>query len=75
MISRHAIQRYQERVANVPDEAVIASLSCPALKAAMAWARTCTVRLGTGHRCIVIDGVVVTVITPERRPPRIKRPV
>lgn len=59
-ITAHAVERYQQRVANLPDDAVIQALNSPAiLTAIQIGARA--VQFGTGHRAIIADGKVVTV--------------
>lgn len=59
-VTRHAIERYQERVADVSDEQAEAALSSPAIQAAASFG--CEyVRLATGHRVVVKDNAVVTV--------------
>ena len=64
-VSHHAIQRYQERVANVPEDQARAALSTRAIQiAARVGARF--VRLGTGHRVAIDDRVVVTVLPAMR---------
>ena len=62
-VTRHAIHRYQKRVANLPDEQVIEALSTPAIKQAVAFGAA-SVILGTGHRVIISGGKIVTV-TPK----------
>lgn len=62
-VTTHAIERYQERVSNVPDADARAALSCPAvLKAAEIGAPF--VKLGTGQR-IVLDGQRVVTVLPS----------
>ena len=63
-ITRHAIQRYQERVANLPDEQVRVVLSCPAVKTAIAFGAH-VVRLGTGER-VILEGANVVTVLPRR---------
>lgn len=59
-VSQHAIERYQQRVADVSEAEAEAALSTPAIKAAAAFGAE-FVRLGTGHRVTLQNGVVVTV--------------
>lgn len=60
-ISPHAIHRYQERVANISDEAAHDALDTKAVRLA-AQIGAPYVKLGTGHRIVVEDWVVVTVL-------------
>lgn len=60
-ITGHAIQRYQERVENIPDDQVRAKLSTKAFTAAAAMGCT-TVRLASGHRVKIKSGSIVTVL-------------
>ena len=64
-ISHHAIQRYQERVANVPEDQARAALSTRAIQIAAKFGAR-FVRLGTGHRVAISDSVVVTVLPAMR---------
>lgn len=61
-ISSHAISRYQERVADIPEADVIAAIYTPAVRTAMAIG-ACFVKLGSGHR-IVIEGKRVVTVLP-----------
>lgn len=63
-VSYHAIQRYQERIANVTDDEARAVLSTPAIQAAAKFGAM-FVRLGTGHRIAIQNMTVVTVLPPE----------
>lgn len=63
-VSHHAIQRYQERVANVTEEQARAALSTRAIQIAAKFGAR-FVRLGTGHRVAISDSVVVTVLPIE----------
>lgn len=60
-VSAHAIQRYRERVADMPDEQIIVALSGKAFTACAAIGRGAVV-LPSGHRAIVDNGLVVTVL-------------
>lgn len=60
-VTDHAIQRYRERVTDVPDEQIVAALSGKAFAACSAIGRGAVV-LPTGHRVIVDNGIVVTVL-------------
>ncbi len=64
IITTHAIQRYQERIANVPDDQARAAMNTHATRTAIAFGAP-FVKLGSGHR-IVIDGdTLVTVLPPQ----------
>lgn len=66
IITHHAIQRYQERVANVPEPDVIAALSTPAIEAAARFGN-CNVRFAGGWRAVIIDRVVITVLPGKEK--------
>lgn len=62
--SHHAIIRFRERVADLPDAEIIAALTSPALtKAADFGAHY--VRLGTNQRVVIEEGVIVTVLPAD----------
>lgn len=63
-VTAHAIERYQERVANVPDEEARVAICSPAVLKAAEFGAT-YVRLGTGQRIVIEDGRVVTVLPAE----------
>lgn len=74
VITAHAIERFQERVANLPDaeaRQALLDLAGPALQFGAPF-----VRLGTGQRIVIANGRVVTVLPKEtylsslRRRPR-----
>ena len=65
-VTRHAIDRYQERVANVPEDAARRALSTVAIRTAADFGAE-YVRLGTGHRVVINCGSVVTVLEPRHR--------
>lgn len=65
-ITRHAIERAIERgIARTEAEAE-AALNSPAVHKALAFGAP-FVRLGTGHRIVVTDGAVITVLPPDTR--------
>lgn len=66
-VTRHALDRFKQRVGAVTDAEAEAALSCPAIMVAIEIGAPC-VRLGTGHRAIIEGGFVVTVIPPESKP-------
>lgn len=63
-VSRHAVDRYRERVADLPDEAICAELSKPAFDAA-AKVGAPFVKLPSGHRALMRGDVVVTVLPKD----------
>lgn len=60
-VTRHAIERYQERVANVSDDDAREALSTRALQVAAQFGAR-FVRLATGHRVLVENGCAITVL-------------
>lgn len=73
-ITGHAIERFAERVANIPEAEIIRELDTPAIHAAIAFAkqRECFVKLTTGHRAVICEGKVVTVNPlPKRKKMRV----
>lgn len=76
-VSAHAVERYRERVRDVPAETIHAVLAGPAVRAAVAFGAR-YVKLGTGHR-VVLDGATVVTVLPARSQdwrmdPRLERP-
>lgn len=65
-VTNHAIERYQQRVANVSVAEAIAALSGPAFQIAHKIGRG-AVRLPSGHRAICLNGVVTTVLPKGTR--------
>ena len=63
-VSKHAIDRYRERVAPVSRAEIRRILSGPAIERAIAFAAR-FVRLGTGHRVCLVDNRVVTVLPKD----------
>lgn len=59
-ITTHAIERFQQRIANLPADEVRARLSTPAILAAVKLG-TCQVKLPSGHRAVIAHGRIVTV--------------
>lgn len=68
-VTRHAIERYQERVENVPASEVWKRLSTNAIKIAIEMGAS-SVKLPSGHKAIISpkDGVITTVIRKEGKP-------
>ena len=59
-VTRHAIQRYQQRVRAVSDDEAITALTTPAIVIAANFGAK-YVRLGTGHRVVIQNRAIVTV--------------
>lgn len=79
LITQHAVQRYQERVANVPEDQARAAMSSRTVDLADAIGAP-FVRLGGGQRLVLEDHKVVTVLprdtwtgTLDRRRVRARR--
>jgi hypothetical protein len=60
-ITLHAIQRYQQRVENVPAAIVVERLCGPAFECAMRMGKA-SVILPQGNRAVIQDGAIVTVL-------------
>lgn len=63
-VSRHAMDRYRERVADVPDAVIFAALSKPVFDRAAAIGAP-FVKLPSGHRALIRGDVVVTVLPKD----------
>ena len=63
-LSDHAALRYQQRIADIPRDAIEQAIDTPAFRAAMEIGARAVI-LGSGHRAIIKDGVVVT-FTPGK---------
>lgn len=61
VVTRHAMDRYRERVANVPDVQIFKALSGRAFDVA-ARIGAPFVKLSSGHRALIKDGAVITVL-------------
>jgi hypothetical protein len=64
-VTQHAIERYQERVANLPEDQVRQILSSPFINTAADFGAI-YVKLATRHRVVIEDGFIVTVLSKER---------
>lgn len=64
IVTRHAVERYQERVENVPEIIVRQRLAGRAFETAIAIGAK-YVRLGGGHLAVIDSGKVVTVLARE----------
>jgi hypothetical protein len=67
-ITRHAIERYRERVEPVDEGTALARLRSPVISKAVAFGCG-SVKLPGGQRVVIEDGCVVTVL-PRKRPCR-----
>lgn len=66
-VTLHAIERYQQRVEDVPAAVVVQRLRGPAFDAAMEIG-DCSVILPTGARAIIHDRAVVTILPrPDKK--------
>lgn len=63
-VTYHAVSRYRSRVAPVSYEDALAALSSPTIQRAADFGAP-FVRLGTGQRVVIANGVVVTVLPAE----------
>jgi hypothetical protein len=72
-VTRHAIERFQERVENLPEPEVLERLDTPATRAAASLQAECHVRLPTGQRIAVKDNTVVTVLPAEQYQRQVRR--
>lgn len=70
LITKHAFDRYRERIADLSDAAIIAALDTPAMQTAVQFGARAVI-LGTGHRAVLRDGVIVT-ITPRGNGARVQ---
>lgn len=71
VISLHAIERYQQRVEDVPAAEVLRRLVTPALRAAIEFGAE-SARLPSRHRLVIVGDTVVT-IRPDDGPARRNR--
>lgn len=71
-VSSHAIERYQERIANVSDDEARAALSTRAIQLAASFGAR-FVRLATGHRVAIADNTVTTVLPPMHHKRQVHR--
>ena len=63
LVTKHAFDRYRERIADLSDAAIIAALDTPAMAKAVEFGARAVI-LGTGHRAVLRDGVIVTITPP-----------
>lgn len=60
-LTRHAIERYRERVADVPTAAIWQALDCPAVRLAIEFGAR-FVRLAGGQRVVIQGNRIVTIL-------------
>lgn len=70
ILTRHAIIRYRERVADVPLAEIWRALDCPAVRTAIAFGAR-FVRLSGGQRLVLDNNRVVTVLPRDHPPGRL----
>lgn len=62
ILTRHALQRYRQRIADLSDDEIHTALDTPAMRAAIEIGARAVI-LPSGHRAILGDnGVVVTIV-------------
>lgn len=71
-LTRHAIQRYRERVADVPAAAIWAALDTPAVRIAIDFGAR-FVRLSGGQRIVLEQNRIVTILPRDRSPSALSR--
>lgn len=65
-ITRHAIERAIERGIARTEEQALVVLNSQAVQTALAFGAP-FVRLASGHRIVVTDGAIITVLPPETK--------
>lgn len=60
LVTAHAISRYRERVEPVTFDEAYRRLSTPLIRKAIEFGAR-EIILGTGHKAVVVDGLIVTV--------------
>jgi len=63
-VSRHAMDRYRERVADLPDAEIFARLSGPTFELAAELGAP-LVKLPTGHHAVLREETVVTILPAD----------
>jgi len=64
IVSRHAMDRFRERVANLPDRQIFERLSTPIFELAVELGAS-AVRLPSGHRAVIKNTTVLTVLPKQ----------
>ena len=63
-VTAHAIDRFRERIADLPDETIRAMLSSPVIARAAAFGAN-WVRIAGGHRICLRGHTVTTILPPD----------
>lgn len=71
-ITRHAIDRFRERIADIPEEQIRARLDTPAVRLALRIGAP-FVKLGSGHRLVVRDNAIISVLDVDHKAKRLNR--
>ncbi|WP_296717778.1 hypothetical protein [Erythrobacter sp.] len=71
-ITRHAISRYRERVADVPPAAIWRALDCPAVRIAIQLGAR-YVRLSGGQRAVLQENRVITILPRDHHANLLRR--
>ena len=71
-ITRNAMDRYRERVADVPAAAIWQALDCPAVRAAITFGAR-FVRLSGGQRVVLCENRVVTILPRDHHANLLRR--
>lgn len=66
LLTHHAAERYQDRVADIPRAEILAAIDTPAVRAAVAFGAQ-YVRLGTGQRLVLDGNRIVTVLPADTK--------
>lgn len=64
-VSRHAMDRYREQVADLSDHEIFAALSGPTFELAVEIGAP-FVKLASGHHVVIREATVVTILTADR---------
>lgn len=64
IVSRHAMDRYRERVADLSDHEIFTRLSGPAFVLAVEFGAS-FVKLPSGHHAVLREETVITVLPPD----------
>lgn len=70
-VTRHAIERFRQRVEDLLVRSVIKRLTTPTIRKAVEFGAS-GVRLGSGHLVVIQGSTIVTVKTPRKRKVRVK---
>jgi len=68
-LTRHAIQRYRERVADVPAAEIWRALDCRAVRVAIEFGAR-FVRLSGGQRVVLVKNRIITILPRDHLPGR-----